>query len=180
METTLRWSEWANQSGIYAETGVSDAATHLFANPASMFGCVGRCNDAPSDVRRIKSGTRDVLAALWADPESANVNGPGRVIVIELEPDLPLVYPTILEWPLERAPETLAISRAEAVELDYGQGVSIGADEASVFRRLRDEFRAGEYGTFHDVMPFRYEGIVYQVFFRDVVPYENEAGLVLP
>lgn len=178
LEATLHWPEWAAQSGIHTETGAADAATHLFHDPASMFGCVGRCEDAPSDIRRIKSGARDVLGRLWADPDSVNVEGPGRVIVVELEPDLPLVYPTILEWPLERSPSALAISRAEAAELDYGRGVVLDREEATVMRRLRDEFRAGDYGTFHDVMPFRHDGIVYQVFFRDVVPYEGDDGLL--
>ncbi len=123
---------------------------------------------------------RGWIDTLWTS--GAPVGGPVRLRVVRQPADVPNNRPKV-SWPLQIDIESVAIDLATDINLSLEDpGYLVDADPGiSVLRSYREQLLAGSLSEFVGqelIISIEANGAVYNLFFRDTVPYEDDQGLL--
>lgn len=170
----LHYGDWDDLLGVWPEPGSFDAAIQRVhdGHSESGIGCVGECPDAPQVVQDIRAAHSSQLQHWWALGEPST--GPMRVLAVAIPAGENTVPPVPWTVDLDLAP--LAVD----YEQSFCRGMSKLVDDPTTVAALR-EFRAQHADALEDFTDFYVEvepGVMYELYLRDALPFEDEHGLI--
>ncbi len=184
LSLAIDYGELASIAGAWASADVLDAPTLVVSDGVHSMSCEAGCEDGPEAAQRLWERSSEWTDRLWEQGEA--LEGAVRLSV------LGHVDSTLDElgvpWPMEGDPWALAIDAAQEPSPPPGHAVLVDdPGEASDWRELRRQYREDDlpagipnalhaYGhlSFHD----QTGQDLFQVWMRDVLPMEDEAGLI--
>jgi hypothetical protein len=172
----LYFNAWDDLSGVWSDPtgGVFDAPVLVFDHSKHAVICKDLCDgsDVPAAVKAMRDGYPIVEQELWDRGEPVVSGVRAIAVAAEPGPGIPFV-----DWPLSR-PISDFVRTADSIE--FGEG-TLEDDPASAraLKELRASFLRGDHGAFvWDMLPVTSDGAYYRLYLRDVLPFEDERGLV--
>ena len=164
------WHAWR---GTYSGNAF-DAADWVLATPATRIECRSGCLEpgVPASVARIAANLAEQIFVL-ADAGTP-LDGGVRFLAIRDEPGR---IPGPLAWPLA-TPVLASVAHDMGEPPVPGRGIAVSDEEDA--RALRELVSSSEtVRRLYGLLPVRDDaGAVYDLFVRDMLPFESDAGLV--
>jgi hypothetical protein len=170
----LHYGDWDELLGVWPDPGVYDAPVMRVhdGHSESGIGCVHECPDAPQAVQDMRSAYGAQLQHWWEVGEPST--GPMRVLAVLTPEGENTTDPVPWTVDLDLAP--LAVGYEES----FCRGMSKLVDDPASAAALR-EFRAEHADALQEFADFYVEvepGVVYELYLRDALPFEDEYGLI--
>jgi hypothetical protein len=170
----LHYGDWDDLLGVWDEPEVWDAGVMRVhdGHSESGIGCVHECPGAPQAVHDMRNAFKAQLQHWWDVGEPST--GAMRVLAVATPEGENTTDPVPWTVDLDLAP--LAVTYEESV----CRGMSKLVDDPATAAALR-EFRAEHAEALQEFTDFYVEvepGVVYELYLRDALPFENEYGLI--
>jgi len=170
----LHYGDWDDLLGVWLEPGSSDASIMRVhdGHSESGVGCVGECPGAPQAVQDMRNAFSEQLRSWWDSGEPST--GPMRVLAVATPEGENTTDP--VPWTVDLDLEELAVT----YEQSFCRGMSKRVDDPTTVAALR-EFRAEHADGLQDFVDFYVEvepGVMYELYLRDSLPFEDEFGLI--
>lgn len=172
----LHFGAWDDLRGVWSDPsgGIYDAPMLVFDNSKNAVLCVFLCGapDVPAVVKAMRDEYALVEQELWDRGEPVVSGVHAIAVASEPGPGVPFV-----DWPLSRPISDFV--RADAF-IGLGEGtLEDDPVSAQALKELRASFLRGDHGAFGwDMLPVVSDGAYYRLYLRDVLPFEDERGLV--
>lgn len=176
-----RWPEWAGHWVPEAVT-FDGAIVTLYPNfeREAAVSCVGFC-EGPPIPPELAAAYRQVgsfIRSLW--DSGSPLDGDMRMTAVRLGDEGRFATP-VFQWPATSfSLSDVAVSPTDDPPLQYGQGRLVTGNDASLIRVLRAEYLVRAAHIYPSIEVIDEDGARYSVYARDVLPFENEFGLVRP
>jgi hypothetical protein len=175
MLADLAYEEWGGLDGVWENHYGYDTPYQVFYSRTRAFVCNGECRDAPLPVRQAYAAGIRWRAVLW-EQGTPMLDVPMRVAPYTEEAEDPTApYGQVATpWPFAVPPAEVQLWVDSPSEPGTGYLV-VDPDRANAVRRERDKaaLRRATLGLW-----FAHEGRYYGFDGRDVLPMENDRGLM--
>jgi hypothetical protein len=178
---SLLYRSWAALAGTWpGPAGTYDAGSYVFWDAQYTVTCDSTCNtpQTPKALRELVVGgyVDSMLQSLWQQGEKLQ-EGSMRLVVV---PGV-VSYQDPFDWPLAQSVESFASEPSAQVE--YGESrLVVDAADVLELRELRAHYDASPapQSTSGKIPLLGAGGVIYGLFLRDTLPFEDGKGLVRP
>jgi hypothetical protein len=171
----LHFGAWPELAAFWTDPrpGIFDTPDLIFDDSKRAVICNRLCDhpDVPGAVKAMRDELHVVARELWDRGHDVDLGVRAIAIPYEEFQGIPFV-----DWPVARPISDFVRTGI----VDVGEGVlENDPPSAQALKELRASFVRGDHGALGwNMLPIKSDGAYYQLYLRDVLPFEDERGLV--